>query len=489
MRRALALAAALAIAGCNSSGDPAAAPSGSDPQSIVRGTEEAGIPQVVLIHSETAGGRLTRCSGTYVAPRIVLTAAHCVRADALTSRSFVYFGDDYLTDRASLPSVPAPGQPSKWARVEGWLVHPSYDPNLHYPDLAVLYLDRALPFPPMPIYPLRLGDRWNGKLGLLVGWGGNLALTADITQVEGSGVKRSGYAPIAGSPTEADYHPDDPNAGMLDPAIRSHQLKTVGTDPYANTCAGDSGGALLIEKDGVKFLAGVIYFGGLWCEDYGLQTRLETFLPWLADAMKYAGFQPVTPALACVDARADGSLRAYFGYENQNKLSVTVPYGPLNRFPQDAAGARPATFKPGVHSPAFGVTFAAGERLDWQLLPLAGPYTRLRADASSPRCEAGLQAGCLHACDAQAAARCDPPTQSPLQSLDSCVADCMSWGNDVATWAPECAAANDAFDECEGRMDPNDPSQWWCYDAGGQGYASPMLCGDEMDAFYTCLGF
>jgi hypothetical protein len=486
MNRAFALAGALlALAACGPT-EPTSDGQGGPPQSIVRGTEEQGLPQIVLIHSETASGSIGRCSGTYIAPRMVLTAAHCVRAGVLPTRFFVYHGDDYWTDRAQLPEVPAPGQPSKWARVEGWLVHPDYDPNLHHPDLAVLYLDRALPFAPLPISPWRLSDRWIGKQAQLVGWGGSRALTADITQVEGSGVKRSGWAPIAGSPTEADYHPDDPNAGMLDPEIRRQQLKTIGTPPHANTCAGDSGGALLVEKDGTKWLAGVIYFGGLWCEDYGLSVRLETFLPFLADAFRYAGFQPVTPAVTCVDEREDGTLRAYFGYENENRLSVNVPYGPFNRMPRDADGARPSIFAPGTHTPAFGVTFAPGERLDWQLLPLpGGPHTRLRVDASAARCAPGLETACLHGCEAMAAATCDPAIPDPLQPLDACMADCMSFGSSF----PECEAEFVAWYECAGRLDPADPASWACFEYAGQGFVSAIACGDQELAFWTCLGF
>jgi len=483
MKRALALAGALlALSACGSS-EPSGVESGAPPASIVRGTPEAGLPQVVLIHSERMDGRVGRCSGTYIAPRMVLTAAHCVRADAIPSRFFVYHGDDYLTDRAVLPNVPAPGQPSEWARVEGSLVHPDYDANLHFPDLAVLYLDRALPFAPMPVYPHRLGDRWVGKMAQLVGWGGSRALTADITQVEGSGVKRSGWARIAGSPTEADYHADDPNAGILDPEIRSHQLKTIGTPPYANTCAGDSGGALLVEKDGVKWLAGVIYFGGLWCEDYGLQVRLETFLPFLADAFRYAGFQPVTPALTCVDERADGSLRAYLGYENPNRLSVTLPHGLLNRMPQDTAGARPATFRPGAHTPAFGVSLAPDAQLDWKLGSLAG-YKALTVDASAPRCAPGVETACLHGCEAMSAAVCDPAISDPLPSFGQCFAECMDFGSFV----PECEAEFTGFYECAGRLDPADPANWFCSEFMGQGYVSPA-CFDEEMALYTCLGW
>jgi len=486
MRLAYALAGAtLALAACSSSSETDSEQADAPPQSIVRGADEPGLPQVVLVHAGLTNGGVLRCTGTYVAPRVILTAAHCLRSNLRPDRLFVYHGPDYLTDRAALPAIPAPGQPSSWARVDGWVQHPDYDPQLHYPDVALLYLDRTLPFAPLPIYPERVSDRWIGKTAQLVGWGGSKALVADVSQVEGSGVKRSGFAPIAGSPTEADYHADDPNAGVLDPAIRRDLLKVDGGAPNANGCAGDSGGPLLLSKGGVKWVAGVADYTGLWCEDYSLYLRLERLLPWIAGSLGYAGFQPVAPALECVDARADGTSRAYFSYQNQNRLSVTVRHGLFNRLPQDADGARPATFQPGTHAPAFGLSFPAGGRLDWQLLPPGGPLTRLHVDERSPRCEAGSRLSCMRGCDAMAAATCDPPTASPNWSLEACVSDCLTFVEIV----PECAAQSDTWYDCMGTLDPKDPARWSCSEFDGTTYVGANGCQAEVDAYYACLGF
>src|SRR4051812_44744428 len=97
------------------------APVQQDDKSIVRAHTEKHFPQVVLVLTVGYGGS-TLCSGTYFDRRMVVTAAHCTRADAIAGQSYVYFGDDYQNDRLSLPNIPDPGKKSDWARVETTVV-------------------------------------------------------------------------------------------------------------------------------------------------------------------------------------------------------------------------------------------------------------------------------------------------------------------------------------------------------------------------------
>src|SRR4029078_3214032 len=102
-------------------------------------------------------------------------------------------------DVCRAPVTPAPGRPSVWARAETAAQHPAYDSTLNYPDLAILHLDRELPFDPIPLLRSPLTDADNK--GEIVGWGGSKALTADISQVEGAFIKRSAKVKLLGSPT------------------------------------------------------------------------------------------------------------------------------------------------------------------------------------------------------------------------------------------------------------------------------------------------
>lgn len=448
-------------------------------QDIVRGEIETGFPEVVLLHVQGASG-LTRCTGTYVHSRVVLTAAHCMRPDALSGGVFIYHGDDYASDVLALPNVPPPGEPSPWAQAESWLVHPEYDASVNYPDLALVYLDRELPFEPLQLLSERVGRRWIGRDATLVGWGGSRALSADISVVEGAGVKRSGQAEIEGSPTLADFHPDDPNPGILDPRIRRDLIKLDGRAPNANGCAGDSGGPLIITRHGRPVVAGVGMWTGLFCEDYSIFTRTEPFRHFLRHGFRRAGGLPIRAELECVRETAQGQLRAYFGYDNQNGISVDIPHSRDNFMPADEDGVRPSRFLPGQHDFAFGVSFSPGDNVIWRLDPPAGPSTRLLASRRSPRC-AGDEP--LLLCEEQCESSLAAPCPDPALDFPGCVQECMLITDAFAG----CEPAWGAYLSCVAGLPP-DPSSWLCApDVLPQ--PMPPLCEGEFLEALACAGF
>jgi hypothetical protein len=472
-------AAVSLFAGC---GVGAPDPTETTTEGIVRGKVEKKLPQVVAVRINGFNGGWTLCTGTYFASRMVVTAAHCLRGDAIPGQTFVYYGDDYNTDVASLPVIPAPGQPSVWARVETTAANPDYKKSLNYPDLAIMYLDRELPFAPIPLLrtPLTSAD----KKGEIAGWGGSKALTADITQVEGAGIKRSASVKLLGSPTEADYHPDDPNPGILDPTIRPNLLKTDGMAPSANTCAGDSGGPLLVESKGRTYLAGVGFWTGLYCEDYAIFTRVAPFLAYFDDAIALAGKAPIVPRLECVEPEADGSFLAHFGYRNDNALTVTIPYGRQNLFAQDTAQARPSEFEPGDNAFDFAVPFTSGTQLSWKLTPPCGTSTTVLASATSPVCDpADPTLVCAKKCDAQLAAEC----ANPFVSRPACIADCVSSTSFFADYS-SCGGEWNGYLGCITALPPAAAS-WDC--------SFPLFppqplfpnCDPELTALYVCLGY
>jgi hypothetical protein len=438
---------------------------------IVRGTETDAFRQVVMLHVQHQSGT-TRCSASYIAPRVVLTAAHCLRANDVPQLSYVYFGNDAAPARGALPEIPPPGQPSDLAGVESFRTHPDYNAGVNYPDLAIVYLDRDLPFAPLPLLTEHVGRRFVGDKATIVGWGGSRALVADISQVEGAGIKRRGQVTIQGSPSEADFHADDPNPGMLDPAIRADSLKVDGHAPNSNGCAGDSGGPLLVKQDGRTYVAGVAYWTGLFCEDYSIYTRIDPFLGFIKDAVRGAGKAPLVPRLECVDRAEDGTYTAFFGYDNRNGISLDIPYSRKNSLPGDDANARPELFGPGDHPWAFSVNFTKKEKLRYTLDAATGPARVATADRNSPRCD------CAAACDAALAAEC---SEGNFTRAD-CVAGCMP----LAQLFPgSCQDDLNAYYRCQAGLSPA-ADNWICDPSF---IPQPVLCQDEFFAALGCAGF
>src|SRR4051794_20051389 len=60
---------------------------------IIRSTSNGGRDQVVLLWGIRNDGTQILCSGTYYAPRVVLTAAHCIPSNLF--QMFVYYGDNF----------------------------------------------------------------------------------------------------------------------------------------------------------------------------------------------------------------------------------------------------------------------------------------------------------------------------------------------------------------------------------------------------------
>ena len=457
-------------------------PTESTTEGIVRGKVEKKLPQVVAIRINGFNGGWTLCSGTYFSSRMVVTAAHCLRSDAIPGQTFVYYGNDYNTDVASLPAIPAPGQKSVWARVETTTANPDYNKSLNYPDFAIMYLDRELPFDPIPLLraPLTSAD----KKGEIAGWGGSKALTADISQVEGAGIKRSADVKLLGSPTAADYHTDDPNPGILDPTIRPNLLKTDGMAPSANTCAGDSGGPLFVESRGRTYLAGVGFWTGLYCEDYAIFTRVAPFLAFFDDVVTRAGKAPIVPRLECIEPQAGGSFLAHFGYKNDNALTVTIPYGKQNLFAKDSAQARPSAFEPGDNAFDFAVPFSSKTQLSWKLTPPCGASTTVLASATSPVCDpASPTFVCAKTCDVQLAAECADQNASRPQ----CIADCVSSTTYFADYAG-CGTEWNAYLGCTAGLPPA-AANWDCSFPGFPPQPLSPNCDPELTALYTCLGY
>lgn len=281
------------VAGCASDDGPYGGERIERARSAIIGGEPSEASQdsvVMLVFSDAAGSRRGICTAALVAPRLVLTARHCVsETDEDVSCSVdgtaVHGGavrathdarDLYVFTGTGRPDL----EPATWRPAgRGIEVLDDGSDNLCNHDLALVLLEN--PISGVPIASIRLDDDATKDEPLTtVGWG----VTSSVDE-PGTRQQRSGVAVTRVGP---DAH---------DPVLTPNEL---GFDE--SICLGDSGGPILSTE--TNAIVGVVSRGGngtssrtdlasTCTKATNLGTKVAPFRALVMRAFARAGAQPV----------------------------------------------------------------------------------------------------------------------------------------------------------------------------------------------------
>jgi secreted trypsin-like serine protease len=211
-------------------------------QEIIGGDPAPNDGSVVLLVAYPADkSTMYTCTASVIAPKVVLTAAHCV--DHTNFRYGVFYGADGSGTLASL--IP------QMADVTSVQMYPAYSRNAPFTgDVAIVLLTNPAPVAALPI--LRVAPS-AGVQARIVGYGQRVYGTYNAT-------RRQAMTTLA--------------------AIDAGDTITVG-DATRHTCIGDSGGPALIMANGIETVAGVNSYGPSGCTDPAHFRRTDLYTAFI----------------------------------------------------------------------------------------------------------------------------------------------------------------------------------------------------------------
>jgi secreted trypsin-like serine protease len=316
------------------------------------------------------------CTGTVVAPRVILTAAHCV--EDLERGGFTPAGDYAV---ATATTSPGRSLRENVFRVVETHVFPGFDPGNLRGDAGLLVLDRPSAAPPIALAGAADAAFYAGGASVqLAGWG----LTGPNAQRGAESLRATTMVvqppPSCRQKTRRNYPSFSP-AGQLC-ALDVPTGRSGG-------CYGDSGGPAIAQRaDGSQVQLGVISTGGPFCNTSlpNVLTRADLIAPWVAEwiaAIETGAARPVADPAApfplmtrpVAEAFAVYTLQSAFGgrFARAKRVAGNCRRASRSRFRCEVSWQVGRTIYAGVVAPFYvrrpqGVTWDTSYRIEWAAL-------------------------------------------------------------------------------------------------------------------------